>query len=56
MLKKMSSAIKAPFMKAPVHVEEYLTSKSLSSHGLGGYARITRNYEMRRIRDVERTV
>ena len=50
----MFSALKRPFVKPPVYVEQFNTTKSLSSHGLGGYARITRNYEMRRIRDQAR--
>ena len=51
MIKKL--AIRG-FAAAPKYEEKWLTSKGLSDIGLGGYSRLTRNYEMRRIRDQAR--
>ena len=43
---------KRGFAAAPKYEEKWLGSKGLAPEGgLGGYARLTRNYEMRRIRD-----
>ena len=53
-MSKMFNAVKRLIIKPAPYIDQFNTTKSLSTHGLGGYARITRNYGMRRIRDQAR--